>query len=325
MRAGVRVREVSKGDLEDLLELHRLEGWPFSESAFERWLAGGRWSGVLVAEAGGRVLGKVTVDLAYSPYSEVVNLLVHPSHRGRGVGGALLDAAIRLAEREGFWAQLVMTDPRNEPAARLYRSRGFLPAIAPSEGERRDCWLIRFSRESPPKVFQSLRRGSGFRWRGRLEGGSLYGISWEHPSGDRLDLVLRGQPGQPEGGTMPRVAGCSVRLGGAGLGCRVREVGRRLSGGSGEFTLELWNSGRDRAVVTLSPLEVHGLRVELDSSGRLDLAPGREARLTGRLSLEPSFSIPTLSFDTVVGTVVISASSLPPGLFLWASAGFERG
>ena len=278
-----------------------------------------------MAEAGGRVVGKVTVDLAYRPYSEVVNLLVHPSLRGRGVGGALLDAALRLAEGEGFWAQLVMTDPRNEPAARLYRSRGFLPAISPAGGTEGYCWLIRFSRASPPGVFQSLRPGSGFRWRGRLEGGSLYGISWEHPSGDRLDLVLRGQPGQPEWGTMPRVAGCSVRLGGAGLGCRVREVQRRLRGGPGEFTLELWNYGSDRAVVTLSPLEVDGLRVELDSPGRLDLAPGREVRVTGRLSLEPSFSIPPLSFDTVVGTVAVSASSLPPGLFLWASAGFERG
>ncbi len=270
---------VSGGDPENLLELHRLEGWPFSKSAFRRWLTRGRWSRVLVAEVDGRVVGKVTVDLAYRPYSEVVNLLVHPSLRRRGLGGALLDAAIRLAEGEGFWAQLVMTDPGNEPAARLYRSRGFLPAIVPAGGTEGYCWLIRFSEGSPPWVFQSLTPGSGFRWRGRLDRSSLYGISWEHPSGDRLDLVLRGQPGQPEWGTMPRVVGCSVRVGGAGLGCRIWEGGRYLEGGLGEFTLELWNSGPDRAVVTLSP-PTGGWpagRVRLAREARPGARPGGEA------------------------------------------------
>jgi len=34
----------------------------------------------------GRVVGKVTLDTAYPPYAELVNLLVHPEYRGRGIG-----------------------------------------------------------------------------------------------------------------------------------------------------------------------------------------------------------------------------------------------
>lgn len=53
-------------------------------------------------------------------------MAVHDAWHGRGIGGALLDAALDLADN---WLNLsrlelqVFTD--NEPALRLYRGRGF--------------------------------------------------------------------------------------------------------------------------------------------------------------------------------------------------------
>jgi putative acetyltransferase len=82
----------------------------------------------LVAEVGGRPVGLLVLHVGQgrSAHSARLGLVVHDDFQGRGVGTALLTAAVELAER---WLGLHRLElevfPDNEPALRLYRRFGF--------------------------------------------------------------------------------------------------------------------------------------------------------------------------------------------------------
>ena len=56
---------------------------------------------------------------------EVAEVYVADSHRGRGVGTALVERAIELFVERGVTLGYVWTRDANEPAVNLYRSAGF--------------------------------------------------------------------------------------------------------------------------------------------------------------------------------------------------------
>jgi [ribosomal protein S18]-alanine N-acetyltransferase len=56
---------------------------------------------------------------------EIANLAVAPEARGRGIGGALLDAALSHAEQLRVTAMYLEVRDSNQTARRLYESRGF--------------------------------------------------------------------------------------------------------------------------------------------------------------------------------------------------------
>jgi RimJ/RimL family protein N-acetyltransferase len=57
----------------------------------------------------------------------IVAVYVRPAHRGRGLAGRMLDAAIRHARTlDGVEVLYLSTADGNEPALRAYRSRGFV-------------------------------------------------------------------------------------------------------------------------------------------------------------------------------------------------------
>jgi ribosomal protein S18 acetylase RimI-like enzyme len=58
---------------------------------------------------------------------ELESLSVLPSHRGEGIGGALLDAVDDAFERRGIRDVIVGALPGNVGALRLYERRGFRP------------------------------------------------------------------------------------------------------------------------------------------------------------------------------------------------------
>ena len=82
----------------------------------------------LVAEVEGRVVGLLTLHVkrGRAAHSAGIGMMVHDAFQGRGVGTALLTAAVDLAER---WLGLHRLElevyPDNEPALRLYRRFGF--------------------------------------------------------------------------------------------------------------------------------------------------------------------------------------------------------
>ena len=58
---------------------------------------------------------------------EVAEVIVSEQHRGKGVGEALLKAAVSLFQERGVTLGYVWTRPENAAAVRLYRGAGFSP------------------------------------------------------------------------------------------------------------------------------------------------------------------------------------------------------
>ena len=79
----------------------------------------------LVAEDSARRIGGYVITMAVTDESEVLNIAVDPERRGAALGALLLDAALAEAEKRGARSTFLEVRESNEPALRLYRSRGF--------------------------------------------------------------------------------------------------------------------------------------------------------------------------------------------------------
>lgn len=85
---------------------------------------------VLVAREGAEVVGMVvvlhTVSTALgAPAAILEDLVVSPGRRGRGIGSALVRAAVAHAREQGCARITLLTDADNRDAARLYARHGF--------------------------------------------------------------------------------------------------------------------------------------------------------------------------------------------------------
>ena len=83
---------------------------------------------VLVAEDGGRIVGRLSLSRDPHPASRHVadlGLMVAESHRRQGVGRALLDEAVAWARASAVRKLELHVFPWNEPALGLYESFGF--------------------------------------------------------------------------------------------------------------------------------------------------------------------------------------------------------
>jgi len=102
---------------------------PWSEQAFRDVISRSEMFVACAREVGeggaGRVLGYVVAWFAGGD-GEIANLAVTPDARGRGIGAALLDAAIGEARRAGTTAIYLEVRDSNMRARGLYESRGFI-------------------------------------------------------------------------------------------------------------------------------------------------------------------------------------------------------
>src|SRR5206468_8826995 len=87
---------------------------------------------VLVAEQDGAVIGYVYAGVEGRDYMSLrgpagvlYDIVVDPSHRGRGVGRLLLDATLAALAARGAPRVVLSTAERNEPAQRLFARAGF--------------------------------------------------------------------------------------------------------------------------------------------------------------------------------------------------------
>jgi ribosomal protein S18 acetylase RimI-like enzyme len=96
----------------------------------------------LVATAGGELVGGLWIIPSRFGYGDI-GMLVAREWRGRGVGSALVEAAIGWARGHGLHKLTLQVFPHNAAAIALYRKFGF-----EEEGRRRE----------------HIRRGSGERW-----------------------------------------------------------------------------------------------------------------------------------------------------------------
>ena len=132
------VRPADEGDLDalvDLLEAVAVEAvWIGTEAPVDRQLArerlreglpGDHTARHFVAEAEGAVVGQVKVDLA--PYGVAdLSMWVAEGWRRRGIGTALVQAAVDWARRAGAHKVALQVWPHNHAALGLYRKFGFV-------------------------------------------------------------------------------------------------------------------------------------------------------------------------------------------------------
>ncbi len=79
----------------------------------------------VVAVAGGQIIGMLHVEASRHGFGEL-GMLVHRDWRGRGVGSALLQAAIDWARGHGLHKLCLEVFAQNAAAIALYRNCGFI-------------------------------------------------------------------------------------------------------------------------------------------------------------------------------------------------------
>ena len=135
----VQIRPMRPEDVDEALAMFAevaAEGlWLGTEAGFDRasrrehWLAGlaedRARSSIVVEGDPGRVVGQGRVHVQTYGVAEV-GMALAADARGRGYGGLLLDALIDAARELGAHKVELQVWPHNEPALRLYLSRGFV-------------------------------------------------------------------------------------------------------------------------------------------------------------------------------------------------------
>lgn len=121
---GLRIREARPGDLPQVVEIERASfPLPWSAGAFKA-LMRRRDSRVTVAEESGRVVGYAAVWFTRGE-AELGDLAVHPGHRRKGVGRALLEDALGAAAERGSARLFLQVRESNAGAMALYADAGF--------------------------------------------------------------------------------------------------------------------------------------------------------------------------------------------------------
>jgi len=112
--------------LDEVLAIESVEFGPAAwtrEQYYAELAAEDRWLQVARMGSGDAIVGYVDVSVI-GRVADLMTIVVAAQHRGVGVGAVLLDAA--LAHARGAGAQQMLLEVRSDnPAANLYRSRGF--------------------------------------------------------------------------------------------------------------------------------------------------------------------------------------------------------
>jgi RimJ/RimL family protein N-acetyltransferase len=87
--------------------------------------AGWQLDGTLVAHAEGVIVGEVRIDPSWMGFGEI-GMMVEANWRGRGVGTALVEAAVEWARARGLHKLALSVFPHNDAAIALYRKSGFV-------------------------------------------------------------------------------------------------------------------------------------------------------------------------------------------------------
>jgi RimJ/RimL family protein N-acetyltransferase len=136
------IRRARPGDAAALVELAETvgsepEGWLATDGSWRsvgeerrylRTIARYPHAAVFVAEEGGRIVGRLSLARDPNPASAHVadlGLMVAASHRRRGIGRGLLEAAVQWARESGVRKLELHVLPHNEAAIALYEGFGF--------------------------------------------------------------------------------------------------------------------------------------------------------------------------------------------------------
>ena len=324
------IRTIQERDVDQVVEMHSLVGTPIKTEIVRDWCRENPHSQRLIAEVDGRAVGKVTLDTAYPPYAELVNLMVHPDYRRRGVANHLVQGCLEDARSRGHPITLLMTEPGNTLAITLYTRNGFLTGIPGGEGERDFNWMIHLPKDSIAQRFIDDHPSSGFTlplYRTPFHGRPLYEMRWNDPySGSVLGLLLEGQPGQPmEGGTAPRIAGATLTDGAvAGDLLILPEKTTIENDKDAQFQMLTVNNGKeDLTIEEINHIPLKGVAITVENGFPNTLKSGEKVETQFKVSLGHDFETPILSFATVLITLSVKLQGY--GTPILMTAGFERG
>jgi RimJ/RimL family protein N-acetyltransferase len=104
--------------------------------------------GSLVAVSNGTIVGSIHIDRSRFGFGEI-GMAVSRDRRGRGVGSALLAAAVDWAREQGLHKLSLSVFPHNTAAIALYRKFGFV-----EEGRR-----VKHFRRSSGELWDALEMG----------------------------------------------------------------------------------------------------------------------------------------------------------------------
>jgi len=286
----------------------------------------------LVAELDGKVVGRVILEVAYPPYSELINLYVHSDYRGKGVGSSLVQKCIEIASDRKCFVMSVMADPMgNLPAHRLYSKFGFRPGIlGDSSLKRGHMWLFRFSEESCVSEFlkrhpfaETSVSPSKVDFHDRM----LYRMAWKDPqTEEKMALYIEGQPSQTPDGTMPRISGFSYQEEDTELQALIQEQSKTVTQGvATKFAISSWNLRSKPLEIALYVSIPDGTTLtpatQCPSSIRID--PRNEKTLQFEFIWPSRCKLPDFTtFSTLLVTGFFTVEGLQYQLL--ASAGFDK-
>jgi len=124
---------------------------------------------LVAVDAAGRILGTLTyasggtplADVAAADEAEFRMLAVDPAARGRGVGAALVRAALQRARTQGKRRLVMSTQPAMRPAHRLYERLGFARAPERDWSPEPGLNLRVYARELATDSVDRFAAGSG--------------------------------------------------------------------------------------------------------------------------------------------------------------------
>lgn len=122
----IGVRAARASDLGDVTRIER-ESFadPWGNADFRSVLQSPQSIFLVAVDSVSEAVVGYAVALTVLDESEILNIAVNPSMRGRGLGGRLLDAAIAEVVARGAVAAFLEVRESNAAARALYRSRGF--------------------------------------------------------------------------------------------------------------------------------------------------------------------------------------------------------
>ena len=133
----ISIRIATAEDLDEMLALYRHlspdDPPPDMTKAGAAWAAllASDLTSVIVAEAAGALVSSCTLVIVpnltrgASPYGLIENVVTHQDYRRRGIGQAVLSAALDAAWAAGCYKVMLATGSRREETLRFYENAGF--------------------------------------------------------------------------------------------------------------------------------------------------------------------------------------------------------
>lgn len=119
------IDNMSLNDIKDIMEVERLSFTaPWSEKMFRLELSNNKNAIYRVIRVNGKAIAYGGFWILFDE-SHVMNIAVHPRHRGNGYGNALLEDMIKVSKEANVKSMTLEVRVSNEHAIKLYEKNGF--------------------------------------------------------------------------------------------------------------------------------------------------------------------------------------------------------